>query len=308
MTGDGTPFRPATLGRYEVLRELSGGGQGVVYLARQFGTRRTVALKRFLPAGGASISRELAEREVQAAARLDHPGLVTLYGLDEIDAQWFLVMEYVDGVPLTRHASERALDPRAALALLLRVCDAVQHAHQRGVLHRDLKADNILVDAAGQPHVLDFGLAHCVAGTAPASASLGTLPYAAPERLRGEPGDVRADVYALGVLTYEMLTGRRPHEESDGVASTVHAILSQNSYLCGATHDFDDPAFPLLAYTMEVGAYAWVAARACVAPGVNVGEGAILGLASVATRDLEPWGVYAGSPAVKVKQRKRVIP
>ncbi len=86
-----------------------------------------------------------------------------------------------------------------------------------------------------------------------------------------------------------------------------HAILSQNSYLCGATHDFDDPAFPLLAYTMEVGAYAWVAARACVAPGVNVGEGAILGLASVATRDLEPWGVYAGSPAVKVKQRKRVI-
>jgi putative colanic acid biosynthesis acetyltransferase WcaF len=87
-----------------------------------------------------------------------------------------------------------------------------------------------------------------------------------------------------------------------------HAILSQNSYLCGATHDFEDPAFPLLAYTMEVGAYAWIAARACVAPGVNVGEGAILGLASVATRDLEPWGVYAGSPAVKVKQRKRVIP
>ncbi len=86
-----------------------------------------------------------------------------------------------------------------------------------------------------------------------------------------------------------------------------HAILSQNSYLCGATHDFDDPAFPLLAYVMEVGAYAWVCARACVAPGVNIGEGAVLGLASVATRDLEPWGVYAGSPAVKVKQRNRVI-
>jgi putative colanic acid biosynthesis acetyltransferase WcaF len=86
-----------------------------------------------------------------------------------------------------------------------------------------------------------------------------------------------------------------------------HAILSQNSYLCGATHDFDDPAFPLLAYAMEVGPYAWVCARACVAPGVNVGEGAVLGLASVATRDLEPWGVYAGSPAAKVKQRNRVI-
>ena len=85
-----------------------------------------------------------------------------------------------------------------------------------------------------------------------------------------------------------------------------HAILSQGGYLCGATHDFNDPAFPLLAYSMEVGANAWVCARACVAPGVNVGEGAVLGLASVATRDLEPWGVYAGSPAVKVKERKRV--
>lgn len=87
-----------------------------------------------------------------------------------------------------------------------------------------------------------------------------------------------------------------------------HAILSQNSYLCGATHDFDDPTFPLLAYGMEVGRYAWVCARACVGPGVIVGEGAVLGLASVATRDLEPWGVYAGVPAVKVKDRKRVSP
>ncbi len=87
-----------------------------------------------------------------------------------------------------------------------------------------------------------------------------------------------------------------------------HAIFSQNSYLCGATHDFDDPGFPVLAYAMEVGAYAWICARACVAPGVNVGEGAVLGLASVATGDMEPWGVYAGAPAVKVKQRNRITP
>ncbi len=84
-----------------------------------------------------------------------------------------------------------------------------------------------------------------------------------------------------------------------------HAIVSQGAYLCGATHDFDDPAFPLLAYSMDVGAYAWICARACVSPGVNVGEGAVLGLASVATRDLEAWGVYAGIPATKVKERKR---
>jgi len=85
-----------------------------------------------------------------------------------------------------------------------------------------------------------------------------------------------------------------------------HAILSQNSYLCGAAQDFDDPAFPLLAYTMEVGAYAWICARACVGPGVQVGEGAVLGLASAATSDLQPWGVYGGVPAIKLKERKRV--
>jgi putative colanic acid biosynthesis acetyltransferase WcaF len=84
-----------------------------------------------------------------------------------------------------------------------------------------------------------------------------------------------------------------------------HAILSQDAYVCAATHDYDDPAFPLIAYAMSIDAYAWVCARACVAPGVNVGEGAVLGLGSVATRNLEPWTVYAGTPAVKVKERRQ---
>ncbi|HWT64679.1 MAG TPA: hypothetical protein VN151_01090 [Terracidiphilus sp.] len=86
-----------------------------------------------------------------------------------------------------------------------------------------------------------------------------------------------------------------------------HAIVSQGAYVCGATHDYDDAAFPLVAYEMKVGAYAWICARACVGPGVQVGEGAVLGLGAVASRDLEPWGVYAGSPAVKVKERRRGI-
>lgn len=90
------------------------------------------------------------------------------------------------------------------------------------------------------------------------------------------------------------------------IAFGSHAIVSQGAYVCGATHDFDDPAFPLIAYTMEIGAYAWICARACVGPGVQVGEGAVLGLGSVASRELEPWGVYAGTPATKVKERKRV--
>lgn len=87
-----------------------------------------------------------------------------------------------------------------------------------------------------------------------------------------------------------------------------HAILSQDAYICGATHDYDDPAFPLLAYAMNFGAYAWICARASVAPGVNVGEGAVLGLGSVATKDLEPWAVYAGAPAARVKERRRSQP
>jgi len=86
-----------------------------------------------------------------------------------------------------------------------------------------------------------------------------------------------------------------------------HAILSQGCYVCGATHDFDDPAFPLLSYAMEIGPYAWICARACVGPGVTVGEGAVLGLASVATRSLEPWTVYGGSPAVRIRERKRAV-
>lgn len=84
-----------------------------------------------------------------------------------------------------------------------------------------------------------------------------------------------------------------------------HAILSQGAYVCGATHDYDDPAFPLIAFAMHIGAYAWICAQASVAPGVNVGEGAVLGLGSVASRDLEPWTVYAGVPAVKIKQRHK---
>jgi putative colanic acid biosynthesis acetyltransferase WcaF len=87
-----------------------------------------------------------------------------------------------------------------------------------------------------------------------------------------------------------------------------HAIVSQGGYICGATHDFDDPVFPLLAYSMNIGAYAWICARATVGPGVNVGEGAVLGLGSVATKDLEPWGVYAGVPATRRKERKRPEP
>src|SRR5262245_26916267 len=119
MDQTGAPLRPTQLGRYEVLGELNRGGQGVVYLCRQPGTRRMVALKRFLPAGSRrSLARDLAEREVQAAARLHHPGIVMIFGVEELDGEPILVMEFVDGQPITHWAARRTLDAHASLTLL----------------------------------------------------------------------------------------------------------------------------------------------------------------------------------------------
>lgn len=117
-------------------------------------------------------------------------------------------------------------------------------------------------------------------------------------------------IWAPWKLTCEDHVAAADNVEIYNVAAmriSSHAILSQGAYICSATHDYNDPDFPLLAYRMTIGAHAWICARACVAPGVNVGEGAVLGLASVATHDLEPWGVYAGSPALRVKERKRIL-
>lgn len=247
-----------TIAGYDDLLELQRGGQGVVFAATQRSTRRRVAIKLLLEGAFATeASRRRFAREIELVAGLRHPNIVRIFDSGETeDGRPFYVMEYVEGAPLeqalaggksgssgeggpARAARTARAKVQHALRLLLPVCDAVQYAHQRGVIHRDLKSGNIRVDDDGVPRVLDFGLAKLV-GASPASAAAGptaltvsgqfagSLPWASPEQVRGDLDaiDTRTDVYALGVLVYQLLAGRFPYDVSSGLREAMDSILS----------------------------------------------------------------------------------
>lgn len=226
---------PARIGDYEILAVLGRGGMGTVYRARQAQPERIVALK-VLSAGGVSpaILRRF-EFEALILGRLMHPGIAQVYEAGVADvggrATPFFAMELVSGQPLTEFAGRAKLDVRERLALLVRVCDAVQHAHQKGVIHRDLKPANILIDERGQPKVLDFGVARVTSAELQpttlhtlAGQLVGTVPYMSPEQVSGDPDlvDTRSDVYALGVVAFELLTGELPNDL--GRRSLIEAV------------------------------------------------------------------------------------
>jgi tetratricopeptide (TPR) repeat protein/predicted Ser/Thr protein kinase len=239
LASDGPPSG-GRYGSYRLVRLLGCGGMGAVYEAEQENPRRIVALK-VIKAGLASP--ELVRRfklESQALGRLQHPGIAQVYEAGTADTpfgpQPYFAMEFVRGEPLLQYADSHQLGTRQRLELIVRICEAVHHAHQRGIVHRDLKPDNILVDQAGQPRILDFGVARVTNSDVPmthhtyAGQLVGTLAYMSPEQVSADPLDVdtQSDVYALGVILYELLANRLPYETSGKLQDVVRAIQEED--------------------------------------------------------------------------------
>jgi WD40 repeat protein/tRNA A-37 threonylcarbamoyl transferase component Bud32 len=222
---------------YSIVREIHRGGQGVVYQALQKTTRRMVAIKvmREGPFAGRQDKARF-EREVQVLAALKHPNIVAIHDSGSASGSFFFVMEYISGQPLDVYMAASRRSVRETLSLFQKICEAVNAAHLRGVIHRDLKPGNIRIDAEGEPQILDFGLAkvapgdigHESAAMTVTGQFVGSVPWASPEQAEGVPGkiDIRTDVYSLGVVLYQMLTAKFPYDVVGNFREVLDRIMT----------------------------------------------------------------------------------
>jgi eukaryotic-like serine/threonine-protein kinase len=226
-----------TLRNYRITEKLGVGGQGTVYKATDLKLGRSVVIKVIPPelsAKEANLKR--FEREARLASSLDHPNICTIYDLDEVDGVHFIAMQHVDGKNVRQLVAGRPLELKTVLLIGLQVADALATAHSRGIIHRDVKSGNVMVTPSGQVKVLDFGLAKLLDEAEAATTGIhrtelteigipyGTATYAAPEQARGDRVDKRADIFSLGVLLYEMLTGTWPFQGKTTI-DVRHAVL-----------------------------------------------------------------------------------
>ena len=229
---DGQPLSQALNGQYEILREVGRGGMGIVFLARDLKLERLVAIKTLPPTLAADdVIRARFLREARTAAALNHPNIVPIHRADDINGTVFFVMGFVDGPSLAQLIREGGpLSPRTAVSILYDVSGALGYAHGAGVVHRDVKAENILLDrASSRALVTDFGIAR-VAEAAPLTATgtvLGTVHYMSPEQVAGEHVDRRSDVYSLGVVAFYALAGRFPFDNPTASAVLVAHVTKE---------------------------------------------------------------------------------
>ncbi|MCP4614238.1 MAG: serine/threonine protein kinase [Planctomycetes bacterium] len=221
---------------YQIIEEMPRGGQAFVYKAIHKATKAKVALKVLTPGSLASAKvRRRFEREVDLISGLKHPYIVSIRDSGIAKGHYYFAMEYLQGLMLDQYISFQGLSLQETLELFSKMCDAITHAHQHGVIHRDLKPSNIMVDERGDPHILDFGLAKA-AGSLSDTISMvsmtgeiqGTLAYMSPEQASGQTDliDTRTDVYSLGVILYQLLTGQFPYDISGTTAQILRNIES----------------------------------------------------------------------------------
>ncbi len=220
-----------TVLHYRILEKLGVGGMGEVYMAQDTKLKRTVALK-FLPPSltNDADAKERFIHEAQAASALDHPNICTVYEINESDdGQLFIAMACYDGETLRKRIERGPLPIEEAVGIATQVAQGLGKAHESGIVHRDIKPANIIMTKDGTAKILDFGLAKLSGRTllTKAGTTLGTAAYMSPEQARSESADSRADLWALGVVFYEMLTGRKPFE-SDYEQALVYSIMNED--------------------------------------------------------------------------------